>query len=207
MTDRSTPQTPAAEQHPCIRNPMVVIEGQDGSGVPGAVSRQEAAPPPAPALAPAVGSIPSEAPQPPSGRQHAPRDTTAPAAGGLHMVAPHWTDIPPPGASAFNSAMGGNLPSPRGPSSAVAVPSGVVASTAAASLTDEALLEPSHAVLQNAAPQSHRIAAPPARASLVPAPKKRPIRSCVCISAIAAGEGRRSFPDTEYTSRQQRPRW
>jgi hypothetical protein len=162
MTDKSTPQTSAAEQHPGMWNPMVVIEGQDGSGVPGSVSRQEAAPPSRPAPA----NIPSEAPQPPSGRQHAASDTTAPADGGLHIVGPHWTDIPPPDASAFSSTIGGNLPSPKAPPSAIAVPSGVVASIAAASLADDELLEPPHAALQ-----SQRIAAPRARIPLMPAPK------------------------------------
>ena len=84
------------------------------------------------------------------------------------MVGPHWTDTPPPGASAFNSAIGGNLPSPMVPTSAIAAPSGAVASIAAASLADEELLAPLHATLQR-----QRIAAPRALLPFMPAPKSK----------------------------------
>jgi hypothetical protein len=133
-TERSTPQTPLAEQHPVNVIPAADWDGQDGSGVPGVTLRHGLPPSPEPP----GNALPNEAPQLSSGRQHAKSWIGSPAAaGGLQLVLPHCTvgveTIPP---SPFNSLMGPIAESRARPESAVD------AASAAASLTISGLLEP-----------------------------------------------------------------
>jgi hypothetical protein len=132
--ERSTPQTPLAEQHPVNVIPAADWDGQDGSGVPGVTTRHGLPPSPEPP----GNALPNEAPQLLSGRQQAKSWIGSPAAaGGLQLVLPHWTGgveaIPP---SPFSSLMGPMAESRARPESAVD------AASAAASLSISALLEP-----------------------------------------------------------------
>jgi hypothetical protein len=119
--DRSMPHAPAAVQQPARAKPIADCEGQDVSGVPGAVERHGApASPPPPNIPP-----PKVPPQLLSGKQHADKGTAEPA-GGLHVVDPHWTGC---GVVVIGVVVGG-FNCPMGPSptrSALASDGGLVA--------------------------------------------------------------------------------
>jgi hypothetical protein len=100
--DRSMPHTPAAVQQPARANPIADCEGQDVSGVPGAVERHGAPASPPPPNIPRAAA-PKVPPQLLSGKQHADKGTAEPD-GGLHVVDPHWTGC---GVVAVGAVVGG----------------------------------------------------------------------------------------------------
>jgi hypothetical protein len=131
--DKSTPQTLLTEQHPLNIIPVADWDGQEGSGLPAATSRQGLPPSLEAAV---IAMAPNEAPQLLSGRQQADSGIGSPAAaGGLQVRLPHWTGeeaaVAP---SPFNSLMG-PMPESRARESAVGP------SPAAASVSTAELLE------------------------------------------------------------------